>query len=323
MKIKWFAIFSLLLLSLAACNGQTDSERTTNKKDVSENQDVQETKVVTYLDEEYEVPKNPERVVYLSAFESLEDAVMLGVEPYAASAIGDEEEPFPDFFADVTKQTLPILTYSDESLEYILELNPDLIISSDMEDPAVFQQLKKIATTIPISHFGADWDKNLTLMGELYDKQDEAAGLIEQYNKHKEEAISYLETFKDKQVLAIRIRGGEMMVYPEDVFLNDIFYQELNLKVPNIIKQTSEQSAVSLERLYETNPDYIFIQYDIYENDMDETILKKLEQSEIWKSLQAVKNDHVFVNTVNPLSMGSPTLFGRYEILNAARDHIK
>ncbi|MGM7634640.1 ABC transporter substrate-binding protein [Bacillus sp. Hm123] len=318
MKLKWLALLGLLLL-LAACSNQTDKEGAKNKEgDVGK-----ETKIITYLGEEYEVPENPERVVYLNAFESLEDAVLLGIEPYASSAIGDENEPFPDFFADVTKKTLPILTYSDESLEYVLELNPDLIISSDMEDPTVFKQLKKIATTIPVSHFGPDWDKNLTLLSEIYNKQSEASKLIEQYNKDRQEAVNYLESFKDKQVLTIRIRGGEMMLYPENVFLNDIFYGELGLNTPDIIKQTTEQSAISLERLYEVNPDYLFIQYDIYENDMDETILQKLEESEIWKSLQAVKNDRVFVNKVNPLSMGSPTLFGRYEILNAARDHIK
>lgn len=323
MKLKWLALFMLLILLLVACNNQTDKQGNTNNNAASENPAEQETKTITYLDKEYEVPTNPERVVYLNAFESLEDAVLLGVEPYAASAVGDEDDPFPDFFAEVTKQTLPILTYSDESLEYILELDPDVIISSDMEDPIVFQQLQKIATTIPTSHFGPDWDKNLTLLGELYNKQDEASKLIEQYNNDRSEAISYLESFKDQQVLTIRIRGGEMMVYPADVFLNDIFYEELGLSIPNIIKQTTEQSSISLERLYKENPDYLFIQYDIYENEMDETILQKLEESEIWQSLQAVQNERVFVNTVNPLSMGSPTLFGRYEILNAARENIK
>lgn len=317
MRIKWLPIFALLFL-LAACNNQTNGGAASK-----EHQAEKETKTLSYLGVDYEVPENPKRVVYLNAFESLEDAVLLGVEPYAASAIGDEDDPFPDFFAEVTKQTLPILTYSDESLEYVLELDPDLIISSDMEDPTVFKQLNKIAPTIPTSHFGPNWDENLTLLGEIYHKQDKAAELIKQYNNDRNEAVSYLEKFKDKQVLTIRIRGGEMMVYPEDVFLNDIFYGELGLNVPDIIKQTTEQSAVSLERLYEVNPDYLFIQYDIYENDMDETILEKFEESDIWQSLQAAKNDRVFVNTVNPLSMGSPTLFGRYEILKAARENIK
>ncbi|KYG90213.1 ABC transporter substrate-binding protein [Metasolibacillus sp. FSL K6-0083] len=293
------------------------------KQQSSSLQNEEQTKTITYLNDDYIIPAKPQKIIFLNAFESIEDAIVLGVEPYAASAIGDEEEPFPSFFGETTTNTIPLLETSGDSLEYILKLAPDLIISTDMEDPKILEQLEKIAPVIPTSHYGPDWQANLEMLAEVTGKTEKAKALIENYHQDKREAVSYLSSFQEKDVMAIRVRGGEMMVYPEDVFLNDVLYGELNLRVPKSIQQVNQQTVISLEGLYQANPDYIFIQYDLYENDMDGSILDELQQSEVWKGLKAVQSNQVFVNKIDPLVMGGGTLNGRIRILEAAMQTIK
>ncbi|MEK5036929.1 ABC transporter substrate-binding protein [Sporosarcina sp. FSL K6-3457] len=310
----------LLIFTLAACGSKDEGKSSSSSQS---NSSGNQTKNITYLGNSYTIPVKPEKIIFLNAFELIEDAVVLEVEPFAASAIGSDEEPFPSFFGDITTNTIPFLGSSDESLEYILELAPDLIISTDMEAPEVLTQLEKIAPVIPTSHYGPDWQSNLELLAEITGKTEMATNIIEQYNQDKQEAIDYLSSFKEKNVVAIRIRGGEMMVYPKDVFLNDVFYGELGLTVPEIINNTTEQTVLSLEGLYKANPDYIFVQYDTYENDDKENILEELEKSKVWQGLNAVKNNQVFVNSVDPLVMGGGTLNGRIRILEAAMETIK
>jgi len=303
----------LFIFILSACTKDREEPTSTG----SQNKDSEEQTTITYLNNHYEIPVKPEKILFLNAFESIEDAVILGIEPYAASAIGSDEEPFPSFFGDVTANTIPLLTTSGDSLEYVLQLAPDLIISTDMEDPKVLEQLEKIAPVIPTSHYGPDWQANLEMLAEVTGKAEKAKTLIDKYHQDKQNAIQYLHSFQDKDVVAIRIRGGEMMIYPKNVFLNDVLYGELNLPVPETINKVDQQTVISLEGLYQANPDYIFIQYDLYENDMDESILEELQQNQVWKGLKAVKSNQVFINAVDPLVMGGGTLNGRVRILEA------
>lgn len=47
------------------------------------------------------------------------------------------------------------------------------------------------------------------------------------------------------------------------------------------------------------NPDHIFVQFSDDENADKPDALKDLEKNPIWKSLKAVKEDHVYVNSVD------------------------
>ncbi|KUF29274.1 MULTISPECIES: ABC transporter substrate-binding protein [unclassified Lysinibacillus] len=316
---KTMVILSIIVLTLTLSACTKDKEESTSSVLQKKESEEQTTKI-TYLNNHYSVPVKPEKILFLNAFESIEDAVILGIEPYAASAIGSDEEPFPSFFGDVTANTIPLLTTSGDSLEYVLQLAPDLIISTDMEDPKVLEQLEKIAPVIPTSHYGPDWQENLEMLAEITGKAEKAKTLIDKYHQDKQNAIHYLDSFQDKDIVAIRIRGGEMMIYPKDVFLNDVLYGELNLPVPEAINKVNQQTVITLEGLYQANPDYIFIQYDLYENDLDGSILEELQQSPVWKGLKAVESNQVFINAVDPLVMGGGTLNGRIRILEATME---
>src|SRR5690606_17933659 len=104
--------------------------------------------------------------------------------------------------------------------------------------------------------------------------------------------------------MAIRIRSGNLFIYPKDVFFNPSLYRDLGASVPKEVAAAKAQQNISLEKFAEINPDYLFVQFSPDENADQPKALEELQKNPIWKSLKAVKNGHVYVNIVDPLAQG-------------------
>lgn len=74
---------------------------------------------------------------------------------------------------------------------------------------------------------------------------------------------------------------------------------------------------ISMEKLSEINPDYIFIQFSEDENKEQPKVLEDLQKNPIWQSITAVKNQKVFINVVDPLAQGG-TSYSKFKFLEAA-----
>ncbi|AJQ25488.1 ABC transporter substrate-binding protein [Pelosinus fermentans] len=269
----------------------------------------------SYLGKEYILPDKIDKIVVTGALEALEDLLVLGVKPVGVMTIGGT---FPTLFADITKDAKPIGERMQPSFEAILKIRPDVILSSDKFPASTAEQLKKIAPTIPISHFPIDGKANLLFLGELTGKQEQAKEVLRKYEQDAAAAkVRLPEGVKDKKVIAVRIRAGNIGVYPANVFLNEILYGELGLSVPEEIKAVKAQEVISLEKFSEMDPDYIFLQYAVLESPAQPNVLKDLQQNPIWRSMKAVKNNNVFINVVDPLVQGV-AIGGKIQFLNAA-----
>lgn len=106
------------------------------------------------------------------------------------------------------------------------------------------------------------------------------------------------------------------MIYREDVFFNPSLYMDLGLTAPQEIKNAQTQEMISLEKFSEMNPDYIFVQFSEDENKDQPDALKNLQNNPIWQSINAVKNNKVFVNVVDPLAQGG-TAWSKIHFLKA------
>nr|WP_092074584.1 ABC transporter substrate-binding protein [Dendrosporobacter quercicolus]NSL49021.1 ABC transporter substrate-binding protein [Dendrosporobacter quercicolus DSM 1736]SDN02549.1 iron complex transport system substrate-binding protein [Dendrosporobacter quercicolus] len=275
----------------------------------------QQQRSLQYKGMTYLLPERAERIVVTGALEALEDLLLLGVKPAGVMTIGGV---FPALFADITADAQPIGERMQPSLEAILKLRPDVIVSSDKFPAATTAQLQKIAPTIPISHFPSDGEANLQFLGELTGRQERAQEILASYRKDLAEAKKRLpEAVKNKKVVAIRIRVGNIFVYPPDVFYNDILYQELGLAVPVEIKSVKAQEVISMEKFSEIDPDYIFLQYEVSESPANPRALEDLQRNPVWQRLKAVKNGRVFINSVDPLIQGV-AVGGKIQFLHAA-----
>ncbi|KEP25488.1 ABC transporter substrate-binding protein [Bacillus zhangzhouensis] len=302
---KWAAllIICIVMVISSAC-GSGNQKTTTTKKTTSTEASAQAE--VEYLGKTYQVKTPAKRLVIAGSLESMEDAKLLGVEPIGASTVGGA---FPSLFEDITSKTEGIGEKTEPNLEKILKLNPDVILGSTKFPPATIKKLEKVQTTIPVSHISSDWKDNLLLLGELTGKKNEAKTIISNYQKDLVKAKKLLkETSKNKTAIILRIRQGDLYVYPEDVYFNSTLYGDLGFTAPNDVKKAKAQALLSMERLGELDPDYIFVQFSEEENASNPNALKDLEANQIWASLQAVKHGHVSENIVDPLLQGGTAL---------------
>lgn len=320
LKKNWiWAFMALAAMSLIAGifiknNGQ-------QAKANAAHSDTQKSEVRTlrYLEKNYVIPVKTEKIVVTGALEALEDLLVLGVKPVGMMSIGGT---FPPMFAEISREAKPIGERMQPNFEAILKLRPDVIVSSDKFPAAVTEQLQRLAPVIPISHYPRDGEANLRLLGEMTGRQDRVEAVLQSYRQSIEAAARKIPAdVKGKRVLAIRIRAGSISVYPPDVFFNEILYGQLGLPVPEELKSVKTQQIVSLEKFSEMNPDYIFLQYAVSESSAQPKVLEDLQQNAIWQSLKAVKNNHVFINSVDPLIQGV-AIGGKIQFLNAAVERL-
>lgn len=292
-----------------------DNEPSTDKdKEASSGEQT-----ITYLGKEYTLPEPVEKIVITGAVEAMEDALVLDVKPTGAITFAGE---FPELFAPITAEAQSVGEKSQPNFETILGLKPDVILASTKFPDDVITQLEKIATTIRVSHIATDWEDNLRLMGELSGKLDQAEQEIAKYKETLEQVKPELiEKLENKTVLFIRIRSGQMFVYPETVYFNPILYGDLGLPVPDEVTAAQAQAQISVEALAGLNPDLLFIQNADMENAENAAMMEELQNNPILTSIEAVKNDKVLVNVIDPLAEGGPA-WSRFTFLKEAVQHL-
>ncbi|AIK39247.1 iron-uptake system-binding protein [Bacillus pseudomycoides] len=318
-KLFTLGMVTVLSVGLAACNSADKSSGEQKQESKATETKKDEKRKITYLGKEYTVPAKVTNIVTAS-LESMEDAAVLGIKPVGAITIGGK---LPANVAKDLEGAKSIGEKMQPNFETLLQLKPDVITSSTKFPPEASEKFTKVAPTFPISHVSTDWEDNLKLMGELSGKKDKAEKIIKDYKADAAKAKEKIgDKLKDKKVLVIRLRANNLYLYPEGVYFNPVIYKDLGLTVPEQIKAVKAQEKISLEKLAEVNPDYVFLQYEASENDKPK-VLEELESNPIWQSMNAVKDKKVFVNTVDPIAQGgtawSKTAFLKEVVKNLSK----
>ncbi|MFC4600896.1 ABC transporter substrate-binding protein [Cohnella hongkongensis] len=302
-KITALAMACALVFSLVSVAGAASAANT-------------KTREITYKGQVYTVPVKTNKIVIVGALEAMEDALVLNFKPLGAPTTGGE---FPALYSRITKGVQGIGEKTQPNLEKILKLKPDVILTSTKFPAETNEKLGKIAVTIPVSHISTDWVNNLKLLGDLIGNKKAATQAVLQYQRElalvKKTLAPKLE---NKTVMAVRIRAGNLFIYPKDVFFNPSLYRDLGASVPKEVAAAKAQQNISLEKFAEINPDYLFLQFSPEENADQPKALEELQKNPIWKSLKAVKNGHVYVNTVDPLAQGG-TAYSKISFLQALK----
>lgn len=330
-RVLSIVLVSILMLGLVACGEKNDTDSTNGKAAAnsieesvdstnSSNNTVSEPtedRTITYLGEEYTLPAKVNNIIIAGAMESMEDALVLGVKPVGATTIGGE---FPVMFKEITDGVEPIGEKMQPNLETMLKLQPDVILGSTKFPAESIESFKKVGVTIPVSHISTNWEANLNLLAELTGKQEEAKQALLKYKDELNEVKEKVgPLFKDKKVLAIRIRAGNIAIFPQDVFFNPSIYAELGAVAPEEVVLAKAQEMISLEKFSEINPDYLFIQFSEEENVDTPKFFEDLQKNPIWKSINAIKNDKVYINLVDPIAQGG-TAYSKMAFLEAVKN---
>lgn len=265
-------------LALSACSSQT----TQTEKNAAKAEDKPTT--ITYQSENgpVEVPANPQRVVVLSTFAG-------NVMALKVNLIGvDSWSKMNPRFETTLKAAQEV---SDESLEKLIELKPDLIIGLSSVKNA--EKLKQIAPTVTYTYGKVDYLTQHLEIGKLLNKEKEAQAWITDFKNRAQKAgenikakigadktISVVENF-DKQLYVFGNNWGRG---------TEILYQEMKLEMPKKVKEMALKAgyyALSLEVLPEYAGDYV-----IFSKNPDTD--NSFQQTDTYKNIPAVKNKQVF-----------------------------
>lgn len=285
----------LVALSLTAC-GNADKNTDQSSQDKTEQQDTNkeaaaERTLTDAMSNKVAIPANPQRV--LASY--LEDnLVALGIKPVAQWSVNDGAS-IQGYLQDDLKG-IPTIPH-DLPFEAVQELSPDLIImdSASMVEGGKYEQYSKIAPTYVIgTEVNNDWRDELLRVGEVFDKEDEAKKVLENYEAKAAEAKKEIEDkVGNPSVAAIWLVGGKFFVVSENLSSGAVMYEDLGLKVPEVVKEISASgdsnwNAISLEKLVELDADYLFL------INSDTASGSPSLSEALWKSVPAVKAGNVF-----------------------------
>ncbi|WP_238649939.1 ABC transporter substrate-binding protein [Paenibacillus piscarius] len=248
------------------------------------------TKIYRDSNGDVTIPANPQRIIDLTG-SAIGNLLVLGVKPVAA-ADDSLKNPFHegrlDHIVNIGK---------DPNAEAILKLDPDLILMFDYMEDAQYEQLSKIAPVVRLKYGGGTPQDLLLEFGKITGKEAEAQQWIDSWNaKIAEVKPKIAEVVGDKTVSILQPYAKGIYAWGDKGGRGgEILYRDLGLKAPEIVRTTLIDGEgfggdLSLELLPEYAGDYIFTSNWGWD-DGDANVVY---DSEIWKSLPAVKNGQVY-----------------------------
>jgi iron complex transport system substrate-binding protein len=275
MKKTAIALFGLLLLILSACGSSDDSSASGSDKNTNE--------TVTYESETgaVEVPADPQRVVVLASYAG-------NVEALGVNVVGvDEWAKKSPILAEKLEDAE---TVSEDDVEKILELKPDLIIGANTTKN--LDKFKEIAPTVTYTYNNLDYLEQHVEIGKLLNKEEEAQKWVDDFKARAKNAGEEIKakigedttvTVMENYEKGIGILGDSWGRGTE------VLYQAMGLSMPDNVKEVTEQEGykmISEEVLADYVGDYLLIsQY----NDQDNSY----QESELFKKIPAVKEGNV------------------------------
>ena len=272
-----FLSLACLMLVLGACSSDKSSE------------DNSSVKTVTDAVGEMEIPANPKKVLAPNMEDYL---VTLGIKPAAQWSIGTTVHTYlQDELKDV-----PLISW-DMPIEDVIEAEPDLILfeSEAAIQEGMYEEYKKVAPTYVFKPEDTeDWRTQLTVMGELFGKEDAAKEAIEEYEQKAEDAKAQVKkAIGDESAAIIWVTGGQFFVFEGDRYASNVLYKDLGIKMPTYIKDLGSSQdvwqAISLEGLADLDADHLFITASANEEGIE-----TLENSSVYKSIPAVEKNQVY-----------------------------
>ena len=238
---------------------------------------------------EVEIPAEPKRIVDLSGNSDILSLLGYSVAGTANSDAYDYTQ-LPTYLQEPL-QGAKILGYSMQDtmdIEGILELHPDLIIISGVQEK-MYEQLKKIAPTLMVELAQTDWRQDVNTFARMMQQEDRAASWLKSYDEKAKKAGAAVRkaNCEDTTYLALLASGGQLFVF-DAAGIGSVLYEDMGLKKPaNMPRQDSiSLPVISYEGLADLDADHLIV----VGTDAD---MKALKKNSIYKSMQAVKNNRV------------------------------
>nr|WP_282560738.1 ABC transporter substrate-binding protein [Providencia sp. R33] len=183
------------------------------------------------------------------------------------------------------------------SLEQLLSYNPDLIIDTGNIDETYRSQAEKVAkqTNVPyllIAGGLKDSPQQLTQLGETLGVESQAQKLHQLALHYLDDATAFANKPQQKPLSFYLARGAKGLETGAKGSIHTEAIEMLGLRNVVDIPNFRGLTTVSMEQLYQWNPDIIITQYD--------EAIEFMTTSPLWKGLDAITNQQLLVFTGMP-----------------------
>ncbi|WP_077623729.1 iron-hydroxamate ABC transporter substrate-binding protein [Sediminibacillus massiliensis] len=295
-KISFIFTFLLVIVFLLSACGNAAITNSTEESSTTENeQEETSSETITYQSENgpVEVPENPSRIVALSNAPNMLalDGKVVGVDEWTSTNPLFEEK------------VEGIEVVSDENLEKIIELEPDLIVvGSWMKN---IDKMKEIAPTVVSTWGELDYLEQQVEVGKLINKEQEAKDWVEDFRKRAEKAGEEIreKIGEDATVSVFENDAKQIYVFGDNWARGtELLYQTMNLKMPERVKENALEPGyytLSIEVIPEFAGDYIVLSNN---PDGDSSFM----ETDTWKNIPAVKNNRVIELNTKAVTYSDP-----------------
>ncbi|WP_026342200.1 ABC transporter substrate-binding protein [Paenibacillus fonticola] len=247
-----------------------------------------------------EIKGTPKRIVTL--YQGATDvAVALGVKPVGMVESWVEQPVYNYLKQDL--DGVPIVGLETQpNLEEISKLKPDLIIASKTRQEAVYDQLSQIAPTVTIEALYSFKD-TVDMMGKAMNEEEKAQQLLKDWDRRvqdfKEKISQKTDIDWPKEVAVLNFRADHSRIYvngfapailSELGFVFSEYQQQERDKGEVVIRLMNKEGIPSMN----AGIFYIFKFDDADEEEVQKSY-EEWTSHPLWKNLDAVKNDQVFM----------------------------
>lgn len=247
------------------------------------------TRIYTdYKGRQVEVPKNPQRIVYVGSNPG--DLFAIGAKPLGATlSVIASQVAYPELLDGIADVGYPF------NAEKVLELKPDLILFDDWDEEGL-PQLERIAPTVIIGLAGPTPPRErVAAIADLLDKKNEADEWFKAYDAKVEQTKSRLSERNIESAVSLLLLGPDMYIMGNQG-LNATLFGELGFKPADGVQKLIDKDERFIDVSNEVLPAYMGSDIFLLTDGTKETgdTQATLLDSALWKTIPAVKAGRVY-----------------------------
>ncbi|MFB9753079.1 AraC family transcriptional regulator [Paenibacillus hodogayensis] len=138
----------------------------------------------------------------------------------------------------------------DFAEDELRSMKPDLLLCLDNISPDKLRLYSSIAPTLVISWYGSDWRGHLRTIARAVGKAQEASDCLSRFAAKAEQARAQIHRNANaaQTVSILNIRSETSFVYKNRGMGSQVVYEELQLKMPDVLRHAStDKSSIPVE----------------------------------------------------------------------------
>lgn len=298
MAVRQMAVVTAAVLAVAALVGCGSNQPTTSNDPAAEaptasasapNEEAGFPRTVEHAMGETKIPAKPKRVVALDA-SMVDDALLLGTPVVGFTSYRAIGDTLPDYLGDardtLAKGAQSVGTLEEPSLEKIIALQPDLILSAKVRHEKLYDKLSAIAPTVFSETTGPTWKKNIELIGTALGEETKATDELARYEK-RAKAIGDAINAKasNPTISVVRFVDGPTRLYQKASF-SGIVLQDAGLARPAAQDVEDFALEISAEETLKADADDIFVTTYADEAGVSAKTKGQIQGGALWKKLK-------------------------------------